>query len=172
MKTLRVCWLLCATVLACVAGGSAVQPKSRHVTAYTPAMQEQAAATSQNQKTVEKVPLEPTSPASGQAMYMSYCASCHGKDGKGHGPAASALKEPPPDLTTLAKNNNGKFPADRVAHVLQFGVEAPAHGSREMPVWGPLFGSLQGKTAGGAGLVQLRITNLTNYLKSLQSKQE
>ncbi len=63
------------------------------------------------QKVIKHVPVKPTSAASGQEMYNSYCAVCHGKDGKGNGPAAEALKVPPTDLTSLAKNNGGKYPA-------------------------------------------------------------
>src|SRR5512137_2588513 len=93
----------------------------------------------QQKKTIKKVPIKHTSAASGQEMYMSYCAACHGKDGKGDGPAASALKAPPPDLSALAKGNNGKFPSDHFAAVLRFGTPAPAHGTSDMPIWGPLF---------------------------------
>jgi mono/diheme cytochrome c family protein len=171
MKAFRVSLLLCMSALACAAQSRNPQPKMQNVaaSALTTQSQQQAAGTSQD-RTIKNVPLEPTSAASAQEMYVSYCAACHGKDGKGDGPAASALKEPPPDLTTLAKNNKGKFPAEHVAHVLQFGVEAPAHGTKGMPIWGPLFGSLHGKTTGSASLIQLRITNLTNYIKTLQSK--
>lgn len=96
------------------------------------------------QKTsVQKAPIKHTSAASGREMYMPYCAACHGENGKGDGPAASTFKEPPPDLTALAQNNNGTFPSDHVAAVLRFEVETPAHGSKEMPVWGNLFGALQ-----------------------------
>ena len=56
------------------------------------------------QNEIRHVPVKATSPASGPEMYTSYCAVCHGLDGKGNGPAAEALKVPPPDLTALAKN--------------------------------------------------------------------
>jgi len=36
-----------------------------------------------------------------------------------------------------------------------------------MPVWGPLFGTIGGTDQ---ELVNIRITNLVNYLKSLQAK--
>lgn len=137
------------------------------VFAFTPRSQAQNAGTSQN-KTIKKVPLSHTSESSGQEMYMSYCAPCHGKDGKGDGPAASALKEPPPDLTTLAKNNKGKYPAYHVTAVLRFGVETPAHGTKEMPVWGPLFSTLN--RGPNESSTDMRIANLTDYIKSLQSK--
>lgn len=59
-------------------------------------------------------------------MFTSYCAACHGPAGKGDGPAASELKAAPADLTQLAKNNNGKFPADHMHSILDFGTRAPA----------------------------------------------
>jgi mono/diheme cytochrome c family protein len=118
-------------------------------------------------KTVKKAPIEPTSPASGEEMFKAYCAVCHGKDGKGTGPAASELKQKPADLTTLAKRHDGKFPDDYVRTVLRFGVKAPAHGSSDMPTWGPLFSTVSGSDK---ALVDLRIANLMGYLKSLQAK--
>jgi len=121
------------------------------------------------EKTINNAPMKPTSPASGEEMYKHYCAACHGSTGKGDGPAASALKTAPADLTNLAKNNGGKFPAEYVMSVLRFGATKPAHGSKNMPVWGPLFGSpnLQGQAP---GVVDLRISNLTKYVESIQAK--
>jgi len=115
---------------------------------------------------INKVPAPPTSPASGQEMYVNYCASCHGKDGKGNGPAAPALKVPATDLTTLAKQNNGAFPSAHVANLLKGGAVA-AHGSKDMPVWGPIFRSL---STGHESQVQQRIMNLTKYIESMQVK--
>jgi len=126
-----------------------------------------AGRTSAQEKTIKKTPVEQTNPSSGEDMYKSYCAVCHGKTGKGDGPAAEALKSPPPDLTTLAKRHDGKFPDGYVSNVLRNGAKAPAHGTAEMPIWGPLFGSLGG---GDTAQVTLRISNLTNYIKSLQAK--
>ena len=122
---------------------------------------------SAQEKKIEKAPVQPTSAASGPEMYKAYCAVCHGKDGKGDGPAASELKVPPPDLTTLAKRHDGKYPADYVATVLRNGAKAPAHGTADMPVWGPLFSSI---SQGDQSQVNQRIANLTNYIKSLQAK--
>jgi mono/diheme cytochrome c family protein len=119
------------------------------------------------EKQIKKETVAPTSPASGEQMYKEYCAVCHGKDGKGDGPAASELKVPPPDLTDLTKRNDGKFPADHIASVLRFGTKAPAHGTADMPVWGPLFQSLNRQSS---AVVSQRIANLTNYIKSLQTK--
>lgn len=115
---------------------------------------------------VKKEPIGMTSPASGSEMFNSYCAPCHGKDAKGNGPAAPALKNPPANLTQLAKKNNGKFPADHMATVLRTGVSG-AHGSTDMPVWGPLFSTVSGRDP---SLVQMRIANLIHYLETLQEK--
>ena len=123
----------------------------------------------ESQTTIKKAPIAKTSPSSGQEMFNEYCAVCHGKDAKGNGPATAALTVPPADLTTLEKRHGGVFPSHYVATVLQNGVqEAKAHGSKAMPVWGPLFGSISGGIS--SGLVQLRINNLTQYIESLQEK--
>jgi mono/diheme cytochrome c family protein len=124
------------------------------------------AAASYAQTQVKKEPIQMTSAASGSEMFNSYCAACHGKDAKGDGPAASSLKVPPADLTQMAVKNNGKFPADHVANELRTGV-AGAHGSNDMPVWGPLFSSVSGRDD---AVVQMRISNLIRYIESLQSK--
>ena len=104
-------------------------------------------------------------PKSGAGTYKEYCAVCHGKTGKGDGPAASALKVPPPDLTTLARRHGGKFPDAYVASVLRNGVNVGAHGTAEMPIWGPLFMSIDSSYQ---SQFDLRIKSLTNYIKSLQ----
>jgi mono/diheme cytochrome c family protein len=114
---------------------------------------------------IKKAPAPYTSAASGQEMYESYCASCHGKTGMGDGPAAAALKVAPPNLTDVAKKNGGKFPDTHVAAVIRGEANMPAHGSREMPVWGPVFRKVSG---GHDAEVQLRVANLTKYIRSLQ----
>jgi mono/diheme cytochrome c family protein len=126
-----------------------------------------AGRTAAQDQTIKKGPIEQTSPASGAEMFKTYCAVCHGKDAKGDGPAAVDLKVQPPNLTELAKRHDGKFPDAYVATVLRNGPKAPAHGTREMPVWGPLFLSISG---GDQGLVDMRISNLVTYLKSVQVK--
>lgn len=114
---------------------------------------------------VRKTNVKETSPASGKEMYLQYCASCHGKDGKGGGPATAALKAAPTNLTTLASRNNGTFPDVRVARVIEGSDELTAHGSRDMPTWGQVFHQMEGDTT-----MKLRVANLTSYVKSLQTK--
>jgi len=125
-----------------------------------------ALATAQ-QKDIKHVPVKPTSPASGHEMYTTYCAVCHGKDGKGAGPAAGALKVPPPDLTTLVQKNAGKYPSDRVSRAIQGDLNLPAHGSKDMPIWGYLFWRM---SQAHQSEVQLRVHNLNKYIESLQVK--
>jgi mono/diheme cytochrome c family protein len=124
-------------------------------------------AQEQPKKTIKHVPIKPTSAASGQEMYKTYCAVCHGTDGKGGGPAAEALKTPPTDLTLLSKNNGGQYPSMKVAATIRGEANLPAHGSKEMPVWGQLFWSMSG---GHEAEVQQRVTNLNAYIESLQAK--
>ncbi len=128
------------------------------------------AVSQDNQTQIKKVPAPVVSPASGEKMYRAYCGACHGNDGKGDGPAAAALKEPVPDLTTLAQRHNGKYPASYVDTVLHFGVEGnPAHGSKDMPIWGPVFRSMASPASSNASET-MRIAGLNQYLETLQVK--
>jgi len=121
-----------------------------------------------NQSTVKVIiPVNKTSPTSGKLMYANYCASCHGMDGRGHGPVATELKSPPTDLTMQSRNNHGKFPDRHIVTVLQFGAETPAHGSVEMPVWGPILGKMNMSNPQDR---RLRISNLSRYLETIQAK--
>jgi mono/diheme cytochrome c family protein len=116
---------------------------------------------------VRHVPITNTPSNSGKEMFNSYCAVCHGKDAKGNGPAASAMKNAPTDLTKLAQKEGGKYPAAHVAAVIRGQASTPSHGSQDMPIWGPLFSSI---SQGRQGIVQQRITNLVSYLEGLQEK--
>jgi mono/diheme cytochrome c family protein len=104
----------------------------------------------------------------GRDLFEFYCATCHGRDGKGSGPVAAALKVPPPDLTRLALRNAGTFPRQQVeAFVTNDGnVLTPAHGSSDMPVWGPVFRSLDPSDT----MVRVRIANVVEYIASIQAK--
>ncbi len=105
---------------------------------------------------------------SGKQTYREYCASCHGANGKGMGPAAAELKTPPSDLTTLAKRHSGKFPEDFVAEIVRLGKPLQAHGSSDMPVWGPAF---LARDQFNEVAVRRRIKNLCAYLATLQEKE-
>ena len=101
---------------------------------------------------------------SGVDNFGLYCAPCHGRDGKGNGPVAAALRTAPADLTRISSRNGGVFPADRVRRFVTNGEEVPAHGSSAMPVWGPTFRSLDSSDR----LVAIRIANVISYLESIQ----
>lgn len=105
-----------------------------------------------------------TSATNGKQMYDAYCATCHGKDGKGYGPAASALSTRPTNLTTLTKTHGGKFPAAEISEVLKSGV----HGSQDMPAWGPVFGSMN--KANPTAEETKRINTLVDFIKISQEK--
>jgi cytochrome c553 len=117
------------------------------------------------EKKIEVVPIKKTFTASGIENYKAYCAVCHGVAGKGDGPAASALKAPPSDLTMLAVHNKGKFPSNRVRAIMTGQEKVAAHGTSEMPTWGPLFRSFESEMD-----TKLRLGNLIDYLETLQKK--
>ena len=118
------------------------------------------------QEEVKKAPANRPDSPSGAALYKQHCAVCHGNDLKGVGPVPAPYRVPP-DLTTLARRHHGVFPGAYVAGVLRNGVIMPAHGPAEMPIWGTDF--RVGDRLDGTQ-VRLRITNLTNYIKSQQAK--
>jgi mono/diheme cytochrome c family protein len=126
-----------------------------------------AASALSAQTSIRKVPVEPASPSAGPAMFKTWCASCHGLDGRGRGPAAPALKSPVPDLTTLAARNSGVFPELRVVNSVNGEISLPAHGSKDMPVWGYIFREMK---PGSGEEAALRLRNLTRYIESLQPR--
>lgn len=120
------------------------------------------------QSSTLNIQVKPTPANDGKLMYRSYCAPCHGVDGRGNGPTAGALVTQPPDLTLLTQNNHGAYPRAHLASVLRFGAENnPAHGSRLMPTWGPIFYRLNPST-GAQMMESMRIYNLVAYIKTLQ----
>ena len=121
----------------------------------------------QNQPGIRRTTIEPTSASSGEEMYTTYCAVCHGKDGKGGGPAARALTKQPPDLTQLAKSNGGKYPTTRIYASISGEFDTPAHGSRDMPIWGAIF---RASGSNKDAVAKLRVTNLTKHIEKLQEK--
>jgi mono/diheme cytochrome c family protein len=106
-----------------------------------------------------------TQSMSGDDLFRFYCATCHGRDGKGDGPVAAALNRRPADLTTIAKRNGGRYPKDRLERFVAGDREATlAHGSSEMPVWGPIFQALDPRDT----VNRVRIQNLVAFIESLQ----
>jgi mono/diheme cytochrome c family protein len=114
------------------------------------------------QARIEKGPIKPTPASDAGQMFNTYCAVCHGKEGRGDGPAAIALSKAPADLTRIAARNGGTFPDVRVRRYIEGADEVPAHGTRDMPMWGNLFRSLNPDSAA------IRVAALAEYIKKMQ----
>ncbi|MET4177296.1 mono/diheme cytochrome c family protein [Bradyrhizobium sp. LA6.1] len=120
----------------------------------------------------------------GRSEFQSSCASCHGADARGKGPVSNQLKIPPPDLTMLAKNNNGVFPTNAVYETVEGLKTIPAHGTREMPVWGerfnpvvnlphyvdPYYWKMAGPEQSPEVVVRKRILAVIDYLSRIQQE--
>jgi len=102
----------------------------------------------------------------GADLFRAYCASCHGDDGKGNGPVAGALNTRPADLTTIANRHGGVFPTNLVRRIIAGDDVITAHGSRDMPVWGPILHRVEWDQ----DLGNVRLDNLVKYLESIQKK--
>ncbi len=114
-----------------------------------------------NQKTVHLIPsLE------GPYLFRAYCATCHGLAGKGDGPIAPVLETPVSDLTRISQKNGGVFPAARVRSIIAGDQLIQAHGTREMPIWGPIFHQVERDRDYG----NVRLENVTRYVESIQEK--
>jgi mono/diheme cytochrome c family protein len=120
----------------------------------------------------------------GKSEFQSSCASCHGTDAKGKGPVSDELKTPPRDLTILTKNNNGVFPTNAVYETIYGSKSVPAHGTREMPIWGerfnpivnlphsvdPYYWKMAGPEQSPEIVVRTRILSVIDYLNRIQQK--
>jgi mono/diheme cytochrome c family protein len=121
-----------------------------------PAAQKQDRTTSSERNSVE-----------GAQIFRNHCAACHGADGRGHGPASVALKHPVPDLTLISRRSGGKFPYQRVRKIIAGDdPRLPAHGDREMPIWGPIFHEVESDQDWG----EVRLDAITKHMESIQQK--
>jgi mono/diheme cytochrome c family protein len=103
----------------------------------------------------------------GKDLYAAYCASCHGLDGSGNGPVAPALKAALPDLRTITRRNSGVFPKEELEKMILGTKDSRvAHGSADMPVWGPVFRKVENDK--DYGLVRVR--RVVDFVVSLQRK--
>jgi len=104
----------------------------------------------------------------GGDVFRTYCAVCHGTSGKGDGPLAASLRKPPADLTLFTKNNEGTFPRELVAKIIDGREPVPGHGGGDMPVWGDAFSrSLEDSDPES---VKQKIRSVVDHLESLQQK--
>lgn len=92
----------------------------------------------------------------GEMLYHTHCASCHGDHGRGDGMVGKALRTPPTDLSLLAHKNDGVFPDAMISEYIDGTRDVTAHGPRTMPVWGLVFQS------------QETIRKIVEYLRELQ----
>jgi hypothetical protein len=104
----------------------------------------------------------------GRSTYRSYCATCHGRKGKGDGPLAEHLRIPPTNVTTIMQRNDGKFPFDEIVKIIDGRQAVRAHGSPDMPVWGDTF--LKTGTIGSEEKAIAKITQLAHFIWSIQDE--
>lgn len=105
---------------------------------------------------------------SGEEIFNTFCASCHGESGRGDGPVAAGLVNAVPNLTTITQRY-GEFPFGRIRETIDGrGVVITAHGTREMPVWGYEFWVEEGADVNAQREARLAIDKLVDYIFSLQ----
>lgn len=108
--------------------------------------------------------------AQGKQLFIKYCGSCHGPDGKGDGYLSGALKQKPADLTLIAKKNGGKFPEQTVMRFIDGTTDVRAHGNPDMPVWGEVFKEQIGSSPTQQAEIRATILAIVNYIGSIQQK--
>ena len=106
--------------------------------------------------------------ADGEALFKTYCASCHGVTAKGDGVMAPHLRFRPADLTLIARRRAGRFDADEVYRIVDGRAPVAGHGGTDMPVWGDAFRQSAERFSEKA--VKARIRALVDYLKTIQVK--
>jgi mono/diheme cytochrome c family protein len=121
------------------------------------------ASTAPNQREISSRP--------GAQLYQQLCSSCHGVAGEGNGPVAPLVKIGVPDLTRIALRNRGEFPAGNVRRTIDGRFDRPAHGARDMPVWGwRFYNSADPNDAQERARVDAMIDQLVAYLRSIQKE--
>ncbi|HUU32673.1 MAG TPA: cytochrome c [Vicinamibacterales bacterium] len=108
------------------------------------------------------------SSATGDYLFRTYCAACHGQTAKGNGPLAESMRKRPADLTEIAKRNKGVFPKEQVYRMIDGREPVKGHGGPDMPVWGDVF--TRAVEGGDPNIVQKRIEALVNYLAGIQAR--
>lgn len=112
----------------------------------------------------------PPSPlaAVGERLFVRHCAICHGRSGTGDGPFAGILSVPSADLTRIAARRDGSFPRDEIAAYVDGRFVPPAHGTREMPIWGRWLGQALTPDTTPDEAVRGELLALLTYLEALQ----
>jgi mono/diheme cytochrome c family protein len=108
-----------------------------------------------------------TAPSEGQRLFVRFCGACHGVNGDGDGPAAPALQPPPADLTQIGQRHDGRFPIAEITAYIDRRTVIPAHGSREMPIWGVYIGERAGGGRAGEEVMHNILSALLEYLQPI-----
>lgn len=109
--------------------------------------------------------------AGGRHLFQKFCVSCHGSRAMGDGPLSESLAPKPANLTTLSVRNGGSFPFWHAYRTIDGRHQVPAHGTREMPVFGIWFRIPDDEVSietEWADQVRGRIWQLLSYLESIQ----
>ena len=116
-----------------------------------------------------QTPANPAATASverGRVMFEQHCAACHGRGGKGDGPAASTMTRKPTNVTLMQKRH-GAFFAAQAESAVRGTDPVVAHGAPGMMVWGAIF---RANARGGEAAVDARIRDLVAFMESIQEK--
>ena len=111
---------------------------------------------------------QPEAGASGDYLFRTYCASCHGASARGDGPLADSMRTRPANLTEIAKRNMGVFPRDQVFRIIDGRQPVKGHGGSDMPVWGDVFA--RSSQVRNEAVITERIEALVRYLEGLQAR--
>lgn len=106
--------------------------------------------------------------AAGERLFVRHCAVCHGRSGAGDGPFAGILSVPSADLTRIAARRDGSFPRDEIAAFVDGRFVPPAHGTREMPIWGRWLGQPLTPDTTSDETIRGEILAILTYLETLQ----
>lgn len=112
--------------------------------------------------------------ALGRQEYLAACAACHGEAADGNGEIATMFRDPVPDLTGIARRNDGVFPVLEVIQTIDGRSVVRGHGN-PMPVFGQRYRSsacdsdaMLGADLGAEAIARGRVLELALYLQSIQ----
>ena len=108
------------------------------------------------------------SAVTGDYLFRTYCAACHGTSARGDGPLADAMRKRPANLTEIAKRNKGVFPREQVFRIIDGRQPVKGHGGNDMPVWGDVFA--RSSQVRDEAVITARIEALVRHLEALQAR--
>jgi mono/diheme cytochrome c family protein len=108
---------------------------------------------------------QPADATAGRALYLTHCATCHGKAGRGDGPMAPHLSVAPANLATIAARHEGVFPTESIQRIVDGRQALTLHGS-SMPIWGDAFSPVGNAAADEVAAAKIRA--IVAYLRSIQ----